>query len=134
MKDPAIKIITALVVAFILVLGTVAFTSKGGSSSTTSNSNQNNVTVLNGTQIITITAKGGYSPRTSTATSGMPTKLRFVTNGTFDCSSSVSIPSLNIGKQLAISGNTDIDVGVPKAGALQGTCGMGMYPFEINFN
>jgi plastocyanin domain-containing protein len=63
----------------------------------------------------------------------MPTILRFTTNGTFDCSSSVRIPSMNLSKTLALSGTTDINLGNPKAGVLRGSCSMGMYPFEISF-
>ena len=84
-------------------------------------------------QIIEIEAKGGYTPRKSVAKAGVPTILRFNTNGTFDCSSSVRIPSMNIFKSLPQSGITDIDLGIQKAGTLQGMCGMGMYPFEIDF-
>jgi plastocyanin domain-containing protein len=84
-------------------------------------------------QIIEIKAKGGYTPRKSIAKAGVPTILRFDTNGTFDCSSSVRIPSMNIFKNLPQSGTTDIDLGVQKSGTLQGMCGMGMYPFEIDF-
>ncbi|MEI7689024.1 MAG: cupredoxin domain-containing protein [Candidatus Nomurabacteria bacterium] len=85
------------------------------------------------TQIIEIQAKGGYTPRKSIAKAGVPTILRFNTNGTFDCSSSVRIPSMNIFKSLPQSGTTDIDLGTQKTGVLQGMCGMGMYPFEIDF-
>jgi plastocyanin domain-containing protein len=105
---------------------------KGGNNSTVA-SNGNNVTVVDGKQIIDLTAKGGYSPEKSTAKAGMPTILRFTTSGTFDCSSFVRIPSMNVGKSLALTGTTDIDLGNPKEGILRGSCGMGMYPFEINF-
>lgn len=93
----------------------------------------NNVSVVNGVQIIEIRAKGGYQPRRSTAKAGVRTVLRFNTQGTFDCSSSVRIPSLNISKNLPPSGSTDIDLGTPSVALLQGSCGMGMYPFEIYF-
>ena len=88
---------------------------------------------MDGKQIIEMTAKGGYEPNKSVAKAGVPTILRFDTNGTFDCSSSVRIPSLNISQNLPISGKTDIDIGVQKVGNFQGTCGMGMYPFEVKF-
>jgi plastocyanin domain-containing protein len=94
----------------------------------------NNVSIVNGKQIIEIKAKGGYLPRQSEASAGVPTVLRFDTDGTFDCSASVRVPSLGISKILPQSGTTDIDIGTPKAGPLQGMCGMGMYPFEIIFN
>jgi plastocyanin domain-containing protein len=92
-----------------------------------------NVSVVDGKQIIEIKAKGGYQPRKSIATSGTPTILRFNTSGTFDCSSSVLIPSMKISQNLAQTGTTDIDLGAQKAGVLKGSCGMGMYPFEIEF-
>jgi sulfite exporter TauE/SafE/copper chaperone CopZ len=93
----------------------------------------NNVTIENGKQIVEIKARGGYTPRTSVAKSGLPTILRFNTSNTFDCSSSVRIPSLNISKSLPSSGLTDIELPNSSVGTLRGTCGMGMYPFEIDF-
>ena len=93
----------------------------------------NNVTVVEGKQIIDLTAKGGYTPLESAAKAGMPTILRVSTKGTFDCSSALRIPSMDISRNLPQSGSTDIDLGTPQLGTLQGTCGMGMYPFEISF-
>lgn len=94
----------------------------------------NNVNMVDGKQIIEITAKGGYLPRNTVAKADVPTVLRFNTKGTFDCSSVVRIPSMDITKNLPPSGVTDIDIGSQKLATLQGTCGMGMYPFEITFN
>jgi len=93
----------------------------------------NNVSVVDGKQIIEIRAKGGYQPRKSIAKAGMPTILRFNTNSTFDCSSLIRIPSLDISKALPQTGTTDIDIGVSQVGELNGACGMGMYPFEVDF-
>ena len=93
----------------------------------------NNVSIIDGTQIIEIKAKGGYTPKESIAKAGIPTIIRFNTNGTFDCSSSVRIPSMNIFKNLKPSGTTDIDLGTQKTGKIPGSCGMGMYPFKIEF-
>ncbi len=95
--------------------------------------NANNVSVVDGKQIIEINARGGYSPRKSVAKAGIPTVLRFNTGGTFDCSASVLIPSLGISKLLPQSGVTDIDIGTEKVTTLQGMCGMGMYRFEVEF-
>jgi plastocyanin domain-containing protein len=92
-----------------------------------------NVTVVNGVQIIDLTAKGGFSPAKTTAAAGMPTTLEINTNGTFDCSSSILIPSLSVSEQLPPSGVTKLDLGNQLVGTLQGTCGMGMYNFEIEF-
>ncbi len=94
---------------------------------------ENNVSIVDGVQIVEILAKGGYFPEKSVAKAGLPTILRLKTSGTFDCSSIVRIPSLNITKNLPPSGTLDVDLGSPKVGVMQGTCGMGMYPYEIDF-
>jgi len=93
----------------------------------------NNVRIVDGVQIIEIDAKGGYYPRRSIARAGVPTILRFNTQGTFDCSSSVRIPSMDISKTLAQSGSTDIDIGTQATSTFKGSCNMGMYPFEVVF-
>lgn len=123
-----IILITGLVIAGFMVMITL---SKRVSPEQAQNIN--NVSLVEGKQIIEINAKGGYQPRKSIAKSGLPTIVRFNTNGTFDCSASVRIPSLNISKILPNTGVTDIDIGTQATGVLQGTCGMGMYPFEIDF-
>lgn len=92
-----------------------------------------NVTIENGVQVVTLQTKGGYSPRKSVAQAGLPTVVRFSTNGTFDCSLSVRIPSLNLNKILPQTGLTDISLGTSTPGLFRGSCGMGMYPFEIDF-
>jgi plastocyanin domain-containing protein len=127
MKATIISIIAAVVLiggAFMLI--------KGGDT-TPQVANANNVSIVDGKQIIKISAKGGYQPRKSVAKAGIPTIIQFDTNGTFDCSSSVRIPSLNISKSLPQTGSTNIDIGSGKLGTLQGSCGMGMYPFEVEF-
>ena len=97
-------------------------------------SDKNNVEVKDGVQYITITARGGYSPRVSTAKAGIPTKLIMKTGGSFDCSSSLVIRSIGYQNILPQTGKTEIDLGIPKAGEpLQGLCSMGMYSFTINF-
>ncbi len=96
--------------------------------------NANNVSIVDGKQIVEIKARGGYQPTVSKATAGIPTILRFNTNGTFDCSASVRIPSMDISKVLPQSGSTDIDIGTQQIATLDGTCGMGMYPFQIKFS
>lgn len=94
-----------------------------------------NVEMRDGVQYVTINAKGGYSPQLSTAKSGIPTKLIVKTNGTFDCSTSLVIRSLNYQKILAQTGEEVIDLGTPKLNeTLQGLCSMGMYNFKVNFN
>ena len=115
-------IVGSLVLLSLISQGTDAPASAGG-----------NVVMERGVQIVTIQAKGGYQPQRSQAKAGVPTTLRFATNGAFDCSSSVRIPSLGISKTLPSTGMTDIDVGQAQPGVLQGTCSMGMYRFDVDF-
>ncbi len=123
--------IAAFVIGITLIVGAAFIASTR--SSQKAGIPANNVTIVDGKQIIDVTAKGGYQPRKSVAKAGMPTVLRFNTKGTFDCSSAVRIPSMDISKNLEPTGVTEIDLGNPLVGVLQGACGMGMYPFEIDF-
>ena len=125
------KIFISISLAIVLIV--VAFVFTKDSNNVTQIADGSNVTIVDGKQIIDLRVKGGYSPQKSVAKAGMPTIVRFTTNGNFDCSSSVRIPSLNLSKNLELSGTTDIDLGISKEGILNGSCGMGMYPFEIDF-
>lgn len=127
MKSTAV----AIVIAGALIGGAILYT--GVQSAGVGGIPANNVTIVDGKQIVDVSVKGGYAPRKSVAKAGIPTILRFSTNSTYDCSSSVRIPSLGISKFLPPSGNTDISLGNPDAGVLRGMCGMGMYTFEIDF-
>ncbi|MEK7635273.1 MAG: cupredoxin domain-containing protein [Patescibacteria group bacterium] len=131
--------ITAILIALVLIGGAFIFSKSSSGPDTGPIVNNNNgvsgsnVKIENGVQIIELKAKGGYFPRTSVAKAGIPTILRFNTSGTFDCSSAVRIPSMNLSRNLPISGATDIELGNPSAGTFRGSCGMGMYPFEVEF-
>ncbi len=99
-----------------------------------STSDSSNVVVSDGTQVITIKAKGGYYPRTTATKAGIPGIIKVETRGTFDCSSSLTIPDLDYRKNLPPTGETLIDVPAQKPGTvLRGLCSMGMYNFEIHF-
>lgn len=126
-KIVSIIITLGLIVAIgILFIGS---SKKGGSNAAQS------VEIKDGVQYVTIDAKGGYSPRVSNAKAGIPTKLIVKTNGTYDCSASLLIRSVGFQEILPQTGETEIDIGIPKAGEpFQGLCGMGMYSFEINFS
>ncbi len=127
-------IIIAIIVAALAIFFAINFTGRSKVASSKNEENANNVSMaVDGKQIIEIKAKGGYSPVHSVAKAGVPTILRVNTNGTFDCSSSIRIPNLNISRNLPMSGTTDIDIGAQSVGTFQGTCGMGMYPFDIKF-
>ena len=122
----------AITILIIAIFGSIFIIGSNGNGNSTS---IENLQIKNGIQYITINAGGGYSPRVSSAKAGIPTKLIVKTNGVYDCSSSLAIHSIGFQKILPQTGETEIDIGTPKAGIpLQGVCGMGMYNFLINFN
>ena len=128
MKPTAI----AVLIGAVVILGAIWYSGKGDSATPVADAH--NVSVTDGKQIVQIGVKGGYSPKVSFAKADMPTVFRMKTNGTFDCSSGVTIPSLGIRQILPASGNTDIEVPAQKAGTtLDGVCVMGMYHFVVNF-
>ena len=129
-------IVFSIIIAVILIGGAfmVSIANPNSDGNASGANNTNNVSVVDGKQIVQINVKGGYRPEKSFAKAGVPTIIRFNTDNTFDCSSFIRISSLNISKALPQSGSTDIDVGSPSTGVLQGSCGMGMYRFEVEFN
>lgn len=132
-KTVSIIITLALVVGLgIIFIGGSKSKNNAGNSTTES---AQNTEIKDGIQYITVNAKGGYSPKISSAKAGIPTKLIVKTNGTYDCSASLVIRSLGFQKILSQTGEEVIDIGTPQAGQpLQGVCGMGMYNFLINFS
>ncbi len=130
------KISTLIIMLSVFSLLAYFILSSGGDpNNKTSEYNEpvQNVFVDQGKQIIEIKAKGGFSPRKTYAKAGIPTILKMETKNTFDCSSSVRIPKMDISQSLPPTGVVEIDLGIPKVSVLKGTCSMGMYPFEINF-
>ena len=128
-------IVISIIVIAVFVGGGVWLSQGKNDSSTGTQQTAGNVSMVDGKQVITINAKGGYSPKVTTAKAGIPTVIKMNTQSTFDCSSALNIPSLGISKNLTPSGETLIDVPLQNAGTtLQGLCSMGMYNFAINFN
>ncbi|MFZ2038815.1 MAG: cupredoxin domain-containing protein [Minisyncoccia bacterium] len=134
------RVLIIITVGLVIVLGIMFFGSKKTNVTNTptiktGNQIASNVEIKDGVQYITILAKGGYSPRVSTAQAGIPSKLIVKTNGTYDCSAALRINAIGYQKILPQTGETIIDLGTLKAGeSLKGLCGMGMYNFQINFN
>lgn len=121
-----------ITLALLISIGIVFF---GSSKNYTETGNSaQNVETRNGVQYITITARGGYSPNVSMAKAGIPTKLIVKTDGTYDCSASLVIPSIGYQKILTQTGKEIIDLGIPEPSTLRGLCSMGMYNFEVAFN
>ncbi len=128
------KTALSIIGASLLIGGAILLSGLRSDGETSPTAQVNNVSVSDGKQIVEIGAKGGYSPKRSIAKADTPTILRMKTNGTFDCSSAVSIPSMQFEKNLPASGVTDIEIPAQKAGTtLQGLCSMGMQRFEVAF-
>ena len=104
-------------------------------SATSETAAESNVAMVDGKQIIDISAKGGYAPLNTNAKAGVPTVLKVQTNGTYDCSSALRIPDLGYDETLPPSGETTIEIPAQEPGAkIDGLCAMGMYNFSVTFN
>ena len=124
---------SSIIIAIIIIASSVFIAGRNNNNSPSENID--NLSEINGEQIITINAKGGYFPRTTIAKAEIATILKITTKGTFDCSSAINIPSLNYRNNLPSSGETIIEIPPQKTGTtIQGLCAMGMYNFSINFN
>ena len=124
--------IISIIVSIALIGGTLYFIADKPTSSGGVAAQSQNVEIRDGVQYVTITAKGGYSPRVTEIKGGLPTKLIVKTDGTYDCSASLVVRSVGFQKILQPTGEEIIDLGTPKSGdKVQGVCGMGMYNFQI---
>jgi|SRR3989338_2356614 len=124
--------IISILISVVLIGGALWFMNSRGQNG---EGQANNTSIVDGKQIIKINAKGGYRPRLTYAKAEMPTTLKVRTQGTFDCSSALVIPSLNYRRNLQPSGETEIEIPPQKAGTvMKGLCSMGMYNFQIRFD
>lgn len=134
------NIIISLFISALVISGAIYYvtsdTEKMESTNNTSTKTgpSSNITIVDGIQYITVSAKSGYTPKISTAQANTPTKLIIKTNGTVDCSASLVIKQLSYHKILSPTGEETIDIGTFQPGEkLQGVCSMGMYSFQIKF-
>ncbi|TSC61753.1 MAG: hypothetical protein G01um101448_328 [Parcubacteria group bacterium Gr01-1014_48] len=124
--------VISILVAGLLIGGTIMFSS--GSSNVQAGAAEN-VTIMNGKQIVEITAKGSYAPRVSLAQANIPTVLKVKTQGTFDCTAALAVPAVAYKAMLPSTGETLIEIPPQKPGSIvQGICGMGMYNFKVRFD
>lgn len=125
-----LPLILSVLAAVVIIGGAVALSSGSGGRAEA----VQNVRMEGGKQVIEIEAKGGYSPKLTTAKAGVPTILRVRTSGTYDCSAAVTIPRIGFRKNLEATGVTEVEVPAHIAqGTLDGTCSMGMYNFSVRF-
>lgn len=124
--------IITVVVSVAIILGFIVVVQNNTSSSVIEP--QSTAISTEGKQIVEIRAKGGYMPRVTTAKAGIPTIIQVKTEGTFDCSASLTVPAVGFSKHLPASGVTSIEIPAQSANAVvQGICSMGMYSFTVNF-
>ncbi len=124
--------IISIIISIALIGGTLYFISDKPTSSAGEVAQSQNVEIIDGVQYVTVTAKGGYSPRVTEIKGGLPTKLIVKTDGTYDCSASLVVRSVGFQKILQPTGEEVVDLGTPKSGdEVQGICGMGMYYFQV---
>jgi plastocyanin domain-containing protein len=127
------SIFLGMLVSVIAVGGAVVLFSRGGTPVAEVPAGAN-VSLVGDKQVVTISAKGGYSPRVTVAKADTLTTLKVTTHGTFDCSSALTIPSIGYRANLPPSGETLVELPPQKAGTkIQGLCSMGMYNFSIAF-
>jgi sulfite exporter TauE/SafE len=90
------------------------------------------VSTRDGQQIVMITATtGSYSPDNVQARAGIPTTLVIHSANAQGCIRSFVIVSRNEQRILPRTGDTRIDLGVPRPGQLDYSCAMGMYTGTI---
>ncbi len=82
------NIIISIVATTAIICGLLYFTTR--TSVTVPTAQAQNTEIRDGIQYVTVVAKGGYSPKLSSIKPGIPTKLIIKTNGTYDCSASLS--------------------------------------------
>ncbi len=130
------KVLIGSVVVILLAVSGIFFLLRGdGSTSPIDPNGQTHVSVVDGKQVIEITAKGGYAPRVTVAKANTPTVINVQTNGTFDCSSALTVPASGYRTMLPSSGITPIEIPPQQPGTtIKGVCSMGMYNFAVNFN
>ena len=124
----ALSSVFAIIISGALIGGAIMLTRSDGTAST------DNVSIVNGKQIVEVIAKGSYLPKLTAAKADIPTTLRVKTNGTFDCTAALKVASVGFEQILPPSGVTDIEIPAQQAGTtVQGICAMGMYSFQIQF-
>lgn len=130
------KVIIGSLIVMVLAIGGIFMLLRSRPSDPSTNTNgQTNVSVVDGKQVVQIKAKGGYAPRITVAKANMPTVINVQTNGTFDCSSALTVPAVGFRAMLPSSGVTPIEIPPQQPGTtVKGVCSMGMYHFAVNFN
>jgi len=123
-------------VVFLIIFVIIVYLVISKPASYTSSPNEAEIEIAaDGSQIINMNVRGGYFPNQINAKANIPVRLNMITKNTFDCSTAVTIPQLQVRKNLPTTGTTEIDIPAQESGTtISGTCTMGMYSFKITFN
>jgi plastocyanin domain-containing protein len=135
-KKSTLNNILKFSLAFFAILIVLLVSGGGGPQSNSAQvASTSAVTIEGEKQIINISVRGGYNPNKIDAKANIATVIRMTTKNSFDCSTALVIPKLSFRQNLPTTGVTDIPVTAQTAGSkINGTCSMGMYNFQINFN
>lgn len=90
-------------------------------------------TDASGKQIITLRVTDFYETTAFTAEAGVPTTLVLRGDDAGGCARAFTIPALGVQEIVERFGDTDVDLGTPKAGQLRFSCAMGMQTGTIDF-
>jgi sulfite exporter TauE/SafE len=115
---------------------TVASSLRGGTPATAATSTPATSTPAAGKpgaeQVLYVDAQNdGFSPGTTTAKAGVPTKLVFRTQDVHSCILWIVVPSKGLSQALPSSGETTVDLGTLDPGETRYACSMGMYTGSI---
>lgn len=84
--------------------------------------------LVNGVQELTINVTNtAYLPEGLSAESGIPLRLRLITDNTYSCTLIFNVPDAGVWEALPITGETVVDLPAQPPGSLHFTCGMGMH-------
>jgi Uncharacterized conserved protein len=96
------------------------------------NGNDQNVTLVNGVQIVKmIEGSGGYSPNSFTIKKGVPVKWIIQGDAPYSCAATILLPKYNIRSTLS-AGENDIYFTPTETGSAPFSCSMGMYKGVFN--
>ncbi len=95
--------------------------------------NTKNASLENGYQNVTIyVTNSGYESDTTTLKTGIPVRLKILTDNVFSCSRAFVIPEFNISRILPATGEEIIEFTPNRTGRLAYSCSMGMYTGSFN--
>ena len=135
-KNTIIIVIIAVLFVGLLVGGVMWYQNENDSSrgETINGSQTSNVSIVDGKQQIVITAQQWYRPRTTIAKANMPTEIKIQGKNAYGCEAAVRIPQVNYSKIIDPTWSDIVQIPEQKPwDTIYGSCGMGMYSFQITF-